>query len=112
LVAKVDATFTRGDDGRPQDLGPGLYGPSLFYRAIGDFHFLHVCNHWVADVLDAAGVPTSPVLAILPQGLFLDLSMRHRPYSAAVTAINPKIRIPMPDLRLTLACWDYDRSVR
>jgi uncharacterized protein (TIGR02117 family) len=76
LVAKVDATFARGDDGFPQDLGPGLYGPSLFYRAIGDFHILHVCSHWVADVLDAAGVPTSPLLAILPQGLFLDLSVR------------------------------------
>lgn len=76
LVAKVDATFARGDDGFPQVLGPGLYGPSLFYRAVGDFHVLHVCTHWVADILDAAGVPTSPVLATVPQGLFLDLSTR------------------------------------
>jgi len=76
LVAKVDATFARDDNGRPADLGPGLYGPSLFYRAIGNFHILHVCNHWIADLLDAAGVPTSPVLALMPQGLFLDLSLR------------------------------------
>jgi uncharacterized protein (TIGR02117 family) len=76
LIAKVDATFARRDDGFPKELGPGLYGPSLFYRAIGDFHILHVCNHWVADILDAAGVPTSPVLAIVPRGLFLDLSAR------------------------------------
>jgi uncharacterized protein (TIGR02117 family) len=76
LVAKVDATFARGADGQPQDLGPGLYGPSLFYRAVGHFHIGHVCTQWVADALDAAGVPTAPVLATLPQGLFFDLSMR------------------------------------
>jgi len=76
LVAKVDATFARGADGQPQDLGRGLYGPSLFYRAVGHFHIGRVCTHWVADMLDAAGVPTDQVLATLPQGLFLDLTMR------------------------------------
>jgi uncharacterized protein (TIGR02117 family) len=76
LVAKVDATFARGADGQPQDLGRGLYGPSLFYRAVGHFHIGYVCTQWVADALDSAGVPTAPVLATLPQGLFLDLSMR------------------------------------
>ena len=76
LLAAIEATFTRGADGRPSDLGPGLYGPSLFYRAVGRFHAAHVCSHWVADMLDAAGVPTAPVLATVPQGLFFDLSMR------------------------------------
>ena len=76
LVAKIDATFARGADSQPQVLGPGLYGPSLFYRAVGHFHIGHVCTQWVADALDAAGVPTAPVLATLPQGLFFDLSMR------------------------------------
>ena len=76
LVAKVEATFWRDGRGLPEDLGPGLYGPSLFYRASGNFHALHVCSHWVADMLDAAGVPTAPVLATVPQGLFFDLSVR------------------------------------
>jgi len=35
-----------------------------------------VCNHWVADLLDAAGVPTAPILATLPSGLLLDLKWR------------------------------------
>jgi uncharacterized protein (TIGR02117 family) len=78
LLAVVEATFWRGADGLPRDLGPGLYGPSLFYRAVGRFNATHVCSHWVADMLDAAGVPTAPVLATLPQGLFLDLTMRAR----------------------------------
>lgn len=75
VVDKINATFAT-PDAAPADLGPGIYGPSLFFRANGSFHILHVCNHWVADVLDAAGVPTSPILAILPAGLLLDLRWR------------------------------------
>jgi uncharacterized protein (TIGR02117 family) len=76
LVARLDASFARDDSGLPQDLGPGLYGPSRFYRAVGTFNAVHVCTRWVADLLDAAGVPTAPVLAVMPQGLFLDLAVR------------------------------------
>ena len=77
VVDKLDATLARGRDGAlPEDLGPGLYGASLFFRANGAFHLFNVCNHWIADLLDAAGVPTAPVLATLPFGLFLDLEWR------------------------------------
>jgi len=77
LVDRIERTFAPGPHGEPvEDLGPGLYAPSLFYRAVGTFNILRVCNHWLADLLDVAGVPTSPVLATLPQGLFLDLRWR------------------------------------
>jgi Protein of unknown function (DUF2459) len=72
LLGKVNATFAAD----LRDLGPGLYGPSLFYRAVGAFHLFNVCNHWIADLLDAAGVPTAPVLATLPPGLLFDLKWR------------------------------------
>jgi len=62
------------DDEAP--LGPGLYGPSLFYRSVEKFYAFNVCNHWVARLLSAAGLPTAPVLATLPQGLFFDLKWR------------------------------------
>jgi uncharacterized protein (TIGR02117 family) len=77
LADMLDATFARGQ-GRfvPEELGPGLYGMSLFFRANGTFHLFHVCNHWIADLLDAAGVPTVPLLATLPSGLLLDLKWR------------------------------------
>lgn len=74
---KLDATFAPGQGAVPAgELGPGIYGPSLFYRAAGAFHLFNVCNHWIGDLLDAAGLPTAPVLATLPQGLLLDLRWR------------------------------------
>jgi uncharacterized protein (TIGR02117 family) len=77
MLGRIDATFAAANAGDPaDDAGPGLYGPSRFYRARGTFNILHVCNHWLADLLDAAGVPTAPVLATLPAGLFLDLEWR------------------------------------
>ena len=41
------------------DLGRGLYGPSLFYPANGTFSIFRVCNHWIDELLGAAGLPTS-----------------------------------------------------
>jgi hypothetical protein len=76
LLGRLDATFARNSSTTPEELGSGLYGPSLFYRAAGDFHVFNLCNHWVARLLSSAGVPTAPVPATLPQGLFLDLKWR------------------------------------
>jgi uncharacterized protein (TIGR02117 family) len=76
MLARIDATFAPAEDGPVEDAGAGLYGPSRFYRARGTFNILHVCNHWLADLLDVAGVPTAPVLATHPPGLFLDLEWR------------------------------------
>jgi uncharacterized protein (TIGR02117 family) len=77
VAALLDATFARSNGSvMPQELGPGLYGTSLFFRANGAFHLFNVCNHWTARVLDAAGIPTAPVLATLPFGLLLDLRWR------------------------------------
>lgn len=75
LAAMLDATFARKDGG-VHEMGRGLYGHSLFYRAVGAFNVLRVCNHWISDLLDAAGVPTAPVLATMPQGLLWDLTRR------------------------------------
>ena len=75
ILEALDACFARAD-GFPQEIGTGLYGPSLFYRATGSFHVFNVCNHWVARLLGVGGLPTSPLLAVHPQGLLLDLKWR------------------------------------
>jgi Protein of unknown function (DUF2459) len=77
LTDMLDATFARAKGSfMPEELGAGLYGTSLFFRANGAFHLFNVCNHWIANLLAAAGVPTAPVLATLPFGLLLDLEWR------------------------------------
>jgi uncharacterized protein (TIGR02117 family) len=90
MADKLDATFARSPSGRPEELGPGLYGASVFFRANGAFHLFNVCNHWIAGLLDAAGVPTTPVLATLPRGLLLDLEWR------SGLARLPPPRAPVP----------------
>jgi uncharacterized protein (TIGR02117 family) len=84
LADRIEETFVRDASGLPDELGPGLYGPSLFFRAKGHFHLFNVCNHWVARMLDAAGIPTTPVLDTLPAGLLLDLEWR-----AGLTRLPP-----------------------
>ena len=69
MLDALEASFGKAEGGAPPEpLGPGLYGPSLFYRGVEAFHVFNVCNHWVARLLSAAGVPTAPVLATLPPG--------------------------------------------
>ena len=68
MLQKLDATFVPPQNGALPDLGRGLYGPSLFYPANGTFRITRVCNHWIGDLLGAAGLPTTPVLATLPAG--------------------------------------------
>lgn len=75
LLARLEVSFKLADN-QPVDLGPGLYGPSLFYEANGRFSYRNVCNHWAADLLDAAGVPTTPVIDTHPLGLLADLRWR------------------------------------
>ena len=77
MLRALDTSFARaGEPPAPQVLGKGLYGPSLFYSAVDNFHLFNVCNHWVADMLAAAGLPVTPVLDTVPSGLLLDLKWR------------------------------------
>ncbi len=62
---------------RPIELGPGIYGPSLFYRATGHYSVLNTCNRWIADLLASAGVAASPVPATLSGGLIAELRWRN-----------------------------------
>jgi uncharacterized protein (TIGR02117 family) len=77
MLSGLNATFAlSGDPAGLQVLGRGLYGPSLFFRANGNFHMFNVCNHFVADMLSKAGLPVTPVLDTVPPGLLLDLKLR------------------------------------
>ena len=68
LLEAVNRSFAL-KDGLPKELGRGLYGPSLFFRATGTFNLLNVCNHWAGRMLATAGLPYWPVLATVPPGV-------------------------------------------
>ncbi len=64
LLAFIAAAFARSADGALEDLGPGLYGHSRFFRANGRYHAFYTCNTWMADAIAASGVPISSSLAL------------------------------------------------
>ncbi|KQP91600.1 hypothetical protein ASF60_17435 [Methylobacterium sp. Leaf113] len=75
LLTRLEAGFGLVE-GQPIAGGPGLYGPSLFYEGTGRFSYANVCNHWAARLLNAAGLPITPILDTYPAGLLLDLRWR------------------------------------
>ena len=80
MLAEVDRTFARAG-GQPREMGQGLYGPSLFFRANGAFSLLNLCNHWTARMLAAAGLPAWPVPATLAPGLMWTVRRQAPPTS-------------------------------
>jgi uncharacterized protein (TIGR02117 family) len=77
LGRRLAVTFARDAAGQPEVIGPGLYGPSLFFRAEGRYSLLETCNHWVAGLVAAAGLKISPVPATLSGGLLAELRWRN-----------------------------------
>lgn len=73
LAARLDGAFA--------GVSPRLAeGPqprrARFYEGRQTFSVLRLCNHWTADLLHAAGLPTRPVLSTLGSGLAADLRGR------------------------------------
>lgn len=75
LARHVGGSFVL-EGGQPVDAGPGLYGPSRFFAAQGDYSLLNLCNHWTGQALAAAGLPYAPVPSTLSAGLVADLQWR------------------------------------
>ena len=50
-----------------------------FFASHETFSILHLCNHWTADVLSAAGVPIQPLRAITSTGVMADAARASRP---------------------------------
>jgi uncharacterized protein (TIGR02117 family) len=91
LLRETAKTFATNQSGDPVELGRGIYGPSLFYRAQGRYSLLNTCNMWLGDLMTTAGLKVSPVAAITSTGLFVELRWRNdlAPRPALVTAGAP-----------------------
>lgn len=77
LMRGVAVTFAPNAAGEPVELGQGIYGPSLFYRARGHYSLLNTCNMWLGDLLAMAGLKVSPVPSVSSSGLLAELRWRN-----------------------------------
>lgn len=76
LLARADRSLVRNASGAPV-MAPIHRDPDEAFFASGErFSLPHLCNHWTAELLNAAGLPVTPVLDTLPAGLALDLELR------------------------------------
>lgn len=75
LALRLEASF----GGRQRAIAPGVFAsPDRLLKA-------RLCGAWLGALLDAAGVPTTPVLDVVPAGLSQDLVWR----AGAVTLDRP-----------------------
>lgn len=66
-------TFAKSEIGKSIPLGPGLYGQSTFYRAVGSYYAPKTCNVWTAKALKRAGFAISPQIASTQQGVMMQI---------------------------------------
>lgn len=79
LARRLAQTFAPGPGGTPEPRGAALYGEGAFYAARPSYHALATCNHWLAGLLRAAGVPVSWSWSATSAGLMTELGWRTRP---------------------------------
>jgi hypothetical protein len=74
MMVELDEAF-KLKDGQPVDAGPGIERPddSRFFEASLAFSITRICNHWIGELLNEAGVPIRPVAATHPNGLMRDV---------------------------------------
>ncbi|MEM7059759.1 MAG: DUF2459 domain-containing protein [Pseudomonadota bacterium] len=56
--------------------GQSLYGEGHFFPARQSYHLFRTCNHWVSNLLRAAGVPSSGIPGTFSSTLMMELRMR------------------------------------
>jgi len=76
LCRFISATLARDEALRPEKLGPGLYGESLFYRGKGKYYLPKTCNVWTAQALRAAGCPVLPAVAQTAENVLFQVGRR------------------------------------
>lgn len=74
LVVRIDRSF-RLDGGKVVLARRQPFAPARAFDSVERFSLAHLCNHWAAEALRAAGVPNRPILDTLGAGLALDLRL-------------------------------------
>ena len=78
IIARVGRSLVVDRSGAPIAQPVARQPGEAFFASRDAFNLFHDCNQWTADLLAAAGLPTTPTLDSLPAGLWLDLQLRGR----------------------------------
>lgn len=76
LLDRADRAFRLDASGAPILVPTDRQAGEAFFESRETFSLVHLCNHWTAELLHAAGLPVTPVLDTIPAGLVLDLRLR------------------------------------
>jgi uncharacterized protein (TIGR02117 family) len=76
ILSRVDQSLALDAGSQPQRSQTPRLADEAFFRSVEHFSLVHLCNHWTAELLNAAGLPITPVIDTLPAGLGLDLRAR------------------------------------
>jgi len=76
LMTRLDRSFRTRPDGGPIVVPVRRVPEEAFFESVETFSLTHLCHHWTAELLNAAGLPVTPVIDTLPFGLGLDLKLR------------------------------------
>jgi len=57
-------------------MGESLYGEGHFFPSGKSYYLFRTCNHWVSNLLQAAGVPSSGIPGTFSSTLMIELRMR------------------------------------
>ncbi|MDP3748820.1 MAG: DUF2459 domain-containing protein [Phenylobacterium sp.] len=76
MLRRLDGSF-RLQDGEPVEAASAEdHGAARYFESVERFGLPMLCNNWTGELLDAAGLPTTPALHLPPQGVMLDLRRR------------------------------------
>jgi uncharacterized protein (TIGR02117 family) len=76
LLAHIGESLVMDGDGHPAPAMGAAVDDVRFFRSTESFSLIHLCNHWTALNLNAAGLPVAPVIDTMPAGLVFDLKAR------------------------------------
>jgi uncharacterized protein (TIGR02117 family) len=76
LLDRADRSLIHTHVGAPVMAPIRRVQDEAFFASRERFSVVHLCNHWTAGLLHAAGLPVTPVLDTLPAGMALDLRLR------------------------------------
>jgi hypothetical protein len=90
MLQRLDGSF-RLRAGEPTEAASTEdHGRARYFESVERFGLPKLCNNWTGDLLDAAGLPTTPALHLAPQGVMLDLRWRRAEPKAAGTVARAR----------------------